>query len=138
MIFQIAFHARFQIDFGEGAIDFGNDVDFGDIESATEVTLETGDIDWGAVDESNAGEIDFDISVKDSGITIESSGIEGGVAKNHEALTVIDSPTYREQFLDELFEVNMERSFDIILMRQKLRSTSVNIISTKSIFFVFP
>lgn len=96
-----------QIDFGEGEgeIDFGNDIDFGDIGSASEVTLETGDIDWGAVDEPNA-EIDFDISIKDSGITIESSGMEGGVARNTEALTVLDSPNHREQFLDELFEVN--------------------------------
>lgn len=94
-----------QIDFGEGEIDFGNDIDFADIGSATEVTLETGDIDWGAVDEPNAAEIDFDISIKDIGITIESSGMEGGVAKNNEALTVLDSPNHREQFLDELFEV---------------------------------
>lgn len=43
--------------------------------------------------------------MKDSGITVESSGMEGGVAKNNEALTVLDSPNYREQFLDELFEV---------------------------------
>lgn len=96
-----------EIDFGEGdgEIDFGNDIDFSAIESGEEVTLETGDIDWG-LDEPNAEEINFDISLKDSGITIESSGMEGGVARNHEALTVLDSPNYREQVLDELFEVN--------------------------------
>lgn len=98
-----------EIDFGEvegdGEIDFGNDIDFGAIESENEVTLETGDIDWG-LDEPNTDEINFDISLKDNGITIESSGMEGGVARNNEALTVLDSPTYREQFLDELFEVN--------------------------------
>lgn len=96
-----------EIDFGEGEgeIDFGNDIDFGAIESGSEVTLETGDIDWG-LDEPNTDEINFDISLKDSGITIESSGMEGGIARNNEALTVLDSPSYREQFLDELFEVN--------------------------------
>lgn len=98
-----------QIDFGEGEIDFGNDIDFGDMGSGEEVTLETGDIDWGADDEANAAEIDFDISIKDSGITIESSGMEGGVAKNNEALSVLDSPNHREQFLDELFEVKFEK-----------------------------
>lgn len=77
--------------------------------SGEEVTLETGDIDWGADDEANAAEIDFDISIKDSGITIESSGMEGGVAKNYEALSVLDSPNHREQFLDELFEVKFEK-----------------------------
>ncbi|XP_055320971.1 CDK5RAP3-like protein [Sitodiplosis mosellana] len=96
-----------EIDFGEGdggEIDFVNDIDFGGIESGSEVTLQTGDIDWG-LDEPNAEEIDFDISLKDSGITIESSGMAGGVARNNEALTVLDSPIYREQFLDELFEL---------------------------------
>lgn len=72
----------------------------------SEVKLETGDIDWG-IEESNADEINFDISLKDAGITVESSGIEGGVAKNNEALTVLDHPNYCEQFLDELFEVNL-------------------------------
>lgn len=67
--------------------------------------LETGDIDWG-IEETNDNEINFDISLKDTGITIESSGMEGGVAKNNEALSVLDHPHYRDQFLDELFEVN--------------------------------
>lgn len=98
-----------EIDFGDGnagEIDFGNDIDFGGIESGNEVTLETGDIDWG-IDEPNADEINFDISLKDSGITIESSGMEGGVARNKDALSILDNPIYREQFLDELFEVNL-------------------------------
>lgn len=72
---------------------------------ASDVKLETGDIDWG-IEESDANKINFDISLKDSDITIESSGMEGGVAKNNEALTVLDHPIYREQFSDELFEVN--------------------------------
>lgn len=95
-----------EIDLGEsdGGIDFGNDIDFGDIGNGDGVSLETGDIDWG-VDEPNADEISFEISLKDSGITVESSGMEGGIARNHEALTVLDNPNYREQFLDELFEV---------------------------------
>lgn len=66
--------------------------------------LEGGEIDWG-VDESNGEEIDFNISLQDSGITVEGSGMSGGVARNSDALTVLDSPSYREQFLDELFEV---------------------------------
>lgn len=99
-----------QIDFGgdddgNGEIDFGNDIDFGELNDPNaDVTLQTGDIDWG-IDESNADEINFDISLKDSAITVESSGMEGGVARNSEALTVLDSPIHREQFLDELFEV---------------------------------
>lgn len=50
-------------------------------------------------------EIDYNISLEDSGIKVESSGLAGGVAKNDQALTILDSPSYRDQFLDELFEV---------------------------------
>lgn len=92
------------IDFGEADIDFGEDIDFGDVQNATDVNLETGNINWGDDDAVDA-DINFDIALKDSGITVESSGMEGGVAKNTEALTVLDSPNHREQFLDELFEV---------------------------------
>lgn len=89
-----------QIDFGEGEIDFGNDIDFGE-----NVTLdEGGDIDWGE-DPGAGNEIDFNISLEDSGIKVEGSGLAGGVAKSDQALTILDSPSYREQFLDELLEV---------------------------------
>lgn len=89
-----------QINFGDGEIDFGDDIDFGE-----NVVLDAGgDINWG--DEPVAADdIDFDISLEDSGIKVESSGLAGGVAKNDQALTILDSPSYREQFLDELFEV---------------------------------
>lgn len=68
--------------------------------------METGEIDWGA-DEPNNIEIDVDFSAANLGITVESSGLAGGVAKNAEALTVLDSPVHFEQFLDELFEVKI-------------------------------
>lgn len=65
--------------------------------------METGDIDWG-IEDTGAAEIDIS-SVDIQGITLEDSGMAGGVAKGNEALTVLDNPVYREQFLDELFEV---------------------------------
>ncbi|KAJ9598386.1 hypothetical protein L9F63_010908, partial [Diploptera punctata] len=92
----------------EGEIDFGdldngnvNEIDFGD------VTLEEGEIDWGMNVESpeNNEEIDFNISLDESGIVVESSGTEGGVAKDKEALTVLDNPVTRNRFIDELMEV---------------------------------
>jgi hypothetical protein len=36
---------------------------------------------------------------------IESSGTEGGVAKDKEALTILDNPETRNTFIDELMEV---------------------------------
>lgn len=95
-----------EIDFGDedaGEIDFGDDIDIGE---ENEVQLEAGEIDWGD-DEgaANAQQIDFDISLEDSGIKVESSGFAGGVARNEEALSLLDSPSHRDQFLDELFEL---------------------------------
>lgn len=78
------------------------------------MTLESGDIDWG--DDGNADsaadKIDFDISLKESGIEVQSSGLAGGIAKNEEALLILDSPQYRERFIDELFEVSLCMPFN--------------------------
>lgn len=98
IILNFSINYYFQIDFGEGEIDFG------DINNGNDVALEGGEIDWG-IEESNGAEVDFNISLQDSGITVEGCGMSGGVARNSDALTVLDSPSYREQFLDELFEV---------------------------------
>jgi hypothetical protein len=43
--------------------------------------------------------------LEESGIVVEDSGISGGVAKNEEAYSILDSPVHREQFLDEIYEV---------------------------------
>jgi hypothetical protein len=95
------------IDFGdEGEINFGDDseaINFGE-----DVDLEVGNIDWGNVDPA-AGDanpdINFDISLEESGIVVEGSGNEGGVARGEEAYSLLDSPKYRDKVLDELFEL---------------------------------
>lgn len=84
-----------QIDFGDGENIYGNEIDFGDAGNAAE-------IDWG----TNQDIEEHDDKLQDdNGITIESGGFVGSVARNENAFTVLDSPSYREQFLDELFEV---------------------------------
>lgn len=98
--------ANTQIDFGdEQQIDFGGTIDFGD--ATGEVNLEVGDIDWGdgtvAVEDSQ--DIDFSISLEESGIVVEDAGMSGGVAKDDEAFLILDSPQYRDVVLDELYEL---------------------------------
>lgn len=94
-------HGGAQIDFGDGGIDFGA------VEG--EVNLEVGDIDWGAPEEgeaaANVNEIDFNISLEESGIVVEGDGNAGGVAKGEEAYSILDSPVYREKFINELLEL---------------------------------
>lgn len=81
-------------------------IDYGDL-NAGDVTLETGDIDWGDIETIEPAEIDYNISLEDSGIKVEGSGLAGGVAKGDEALSLLDSPSHRDQFLDEIFEVKI-------------------------------
>ena len=59
-------------------------------------------------------EIDFSISLEESGIVVESSGTEGGVAKGKEALTLLDNPVSRNKFIDELMEVSTVYKLEIL------------------------
>ncbi|KZC07753.1 CDK5 regulatory subunit-associated protein 3, partial [Dufourea novaeangliae] len=89
------------IDFGE--IDLNADVDLGD-----NVNLEDGgEIDWGDgnVVEDAPGDIDYNISLEESGIVVEAAGHEGGVATGTEAYTILDNPTTRSDFINQLFEL---------------------------------
>ncbi|XP_058058202.1 CDK5RAP3-like protein [Anopheles bellator] len=95
------------IDFGDngGNIDFGTDenIDFGDALGADQ---DAGEIDWGAPGEEQlVHEVDPNISLAESGIVVEEDGHAGGVAKGPEAYTVLDSPTYRDRFTNDLLEL---------------------------------
>ncbi|XP_034234687.1 CDK5 regulatory subunit-associated protein 3 [Thrips palmi] len=96
-------------------IDFGDGIDFGDssggIDFGEDVQVETGDIDWGSGDgiqidsSSGAEEIDFNISLEESGIEVQGGGLEGGVASGNEALNLLDNPVTRMDFINDLLEV---------------------------------
>lgn len=88
---------NFQIDFG----DIGGEIDFG-VENV--VVEDNGAIDWGDVGEP---ELIADISLEESGIVVADSGLDGGVAREEEAFTVLDNPIHRDQFMDEVFEVRL-------------------------------
>ncbi|KAF3425618.1 hypothetical protein E2986_13097 [Frieseomelitta varia] len=88
------------IDFGE--IDINGDINFGD------VNLEVGgEIDWGNgnLEEAVAGDIDYNISLEESGIVVEAAGHEGGNATGTEAYTILDNPPTRDDFINQLFEL---------------------------------
>ncbi|XP_047531996.1 CDK5 regulatory subunit-associated protein 3 [Vanessa atalanta] len=96
-----------QIDFGESTIDFGAedtsaDIDFGDGDAG-------GEIDWGNIDVAPA-EVDVSadvaaISLDESGIVVEEQGVGGGVARGRDALTLLDNTPTRNQFIDQLVEL---------------------------------
>lgn len=121
-----------QLDFGENQeIDFGGEVDFGDdlAANAGEVNLDVGEIDWGAGDgEVNFDnqDVNFDISLEESGIVVEDAGMTGGIAKDDEAFTLLDSPSYRDTILDEIYELE---AFLKIRLYELANSDKVHIIS---------
>ncbi|CAH2085801.1 unnamed protein product [Euphydryas editha] len=96
-----------QIDFGDNAIDFGSEntsgeIDFGDGDTG-------GEIDWGNIDVAPA-DVDVSaevaaISLDESGIVIEEQGVGGGVARGRDALSLLDNTTTRNQFIDQLVEL---------------------------------
>ncbi|XP_059054573.1 CDK5RAP3-like protein [Achroia grisella] len=97
-----------QIDFGDNAIDFGSidtaaAIDFGEGDAAVE-------IDWGNIDVGPADSVDIsssiaEVSLEESGIVVEEQGMGGGVARGKDALTLLDNPTTRNQFIDQLVEL---------------------------------
>jgi len=106
------------IDFGDddGQIDFGDDtagdddgIDFGDEGQIDFGGDDVGEIDFG---EDVSGEIDFGDgvvleldNVDTSAIVVEEGGIQGGVARDDEALSLLDNRRTRTLILDELEEL---------------------------------
>ena len=103
------------IDFGDGSIDFGgggggDPIDFGG--NVDDVELDSGaDIDWGNLsgsqDEAGGGEIDW--STADDAtidITVEDGGVSGGIARDSDALSLLDNRRTRTLILDELAELD--------------------------------
>ncbi|KAH8314316.1 hypothetical protein KR059_000988, partial [Drosophila kikkawai] len=101
-------------------IDFGTDdngggtsstvsaeiIDYGDFGSVDLQETDGANIDWGIESAPAAAvEINFDIPVEEYGIVVEGTGMDGGTAKGDQAYTLLDSPNYRDRFLDEIYEL---------------------------------
>ncbi|XP_053966100.1 CDK5RAP3-like protein isoform X1 [Anastrepha ludens] len=92
------------IDFGEFTFEDNNSP----LEEEDAVNLDenSADIDWGIESEPSAAvEINFDIPIEEYGIVVEGAGMDGGIAKGEQAFTILDSPSYRDRFLDEIYEL---------------------------------
>lgn len=122
-----------QIDFGDpGEIDFGSlstdAIDFGDGDHAG------GEIDWGGVDaDVNVDPVDLSadlgaISLSESGIVVESDGVSGGAARGADALSVLDAPSTRAQFLQQLLELESFLKMRLYESTQSASSQSFSLI----------
>ncbi|XP_037073782.1 CDK5 regulatory subunit-associated protein 3-like [Pollicipes pollicipes] len=110
-----------QIDFGDdGGIDFGDsaEIDFGDDAAGGDAG---GDIDWGGIEVEEGSEVPAQepvdlTAVEVAGITVEHSGLEGGVARDTEALSLLDNPHTRTVIVNELMELEtflMQRAVEM-------------------------
>ncbi|EDW85782.1 uncharacterized protein Dwil_GK23252 [Drosophila willistoni] len=133
-------------DSGKEAINAGNEIDFGtDDNGGTSSTVSAeiidygdfgnvdlpetdgGNIDWGIESApTDAVEINFDIPVEEYGIVVEGTGMDGGTAKGDQAYTLLDSPTYRDRFFDEIYELESFLRLRLFELNQ-LESSASNI-----------
>nr|CAG4638515.1 EOG090X07S9 [Cyclestheria hislopi] len=112
------------IDFGADTIDFGGDtIDFGN-----DINLDTGDIDWGRVDVINDEPVLVDElgSLDDAGIVVEEAGVEGGVARDHEALSLLDYAKTRSAVMDDLCELEAFLKMRLVEMQSGSNQCSLN------------
>lgn len=96
-------------------IDFGDDIDFGDVNTETNIDfavtpMSEGDIDWGTLntiedDFEIVDHVDLDINLEESGIVVEKSGLDGGIAKGNDAYTILDNPNTQDLVLNDLMEL---------------------------------
>uniref|UniRef100_A0A1B6L5Z9 CDK5 regulatory subunit-associated protein 3 n=1 Tax=Graphocephala atropunctata TaxID=36148 RepID=A0A1B6L5Z9_9HEMI len=63
------------------------------------------EIDWGDMDNNISYDIDYGITLEESGIEVDNEESTVGMAKGKNALTVLDNPETREQFINQLLEL---------------------------------
>lgn len=96
-------------------IDFGDDIDFGDVNTESNIDfavtpMSEGDIDWGTLntiedDFEIVDHVDLDINLEESGIVVEKSGLDGGVAKGNDAYSILDNPRTQDLISNDLMEL---------------------------------
>ncbi|XP_023013682.2 CDK5 regulatory subunit-associated protein 3 [Leptinotarsa decemlineata] len=106
-----------KIDFGdadtgdnEANIDFDIDTDNGSIDFGDITVSEEQDIDWGSSSNGEDGfeivtHADLEVNLEESGIVVEKAGIDGGVARGEETLSILDNPKTQEQIINNLMEL---------------------------------
>uniref|UniRef100_A0A0K2UEH9 CDK5 regulatory subunitassociated protein 3like [Bombus terrestris] n=1 Tax=Lepeophtheirus salmonis TaxID=72036 RepID=A0A0K2UEH9_LEPSM len=90
--------------------DGDNEIDFGEYGEIDLGEGENGKIDWGNFDSEeelgeSSQEINWDDVITADNIVVEEGGIDGGIARNEEALSLLDNRRTRILLLDELSEL---------------------------------
>ncbi|KAF2347949.1 CDK5 regulatory subunit-associated protein 3 [Trinorchestia longiramus] len=110
------------IDFGEdgGNIDFGDGVTAGDeidFGGSGEDQIDFGEDDTTGIDFGDSGAIDWGAAgAAAAEITVEDSGVSGGVARESEALSLLLNPTTRSKILNDLYELEAFLKYRLVEM----------------------
>ncbi|XP_071443641.1 CDK5 regulatory subunit-associated protein 3 isoform X2 [Hetaerina americana] len=136
----VQFDDEEQVDQNDEKIDFGGEaIDFSTVNECTsktdddQIDFGEGGIDWGTVDEAidwntvdGISKIDLaDVTLNESGIVVEETGMSGGVARLKEAYTLLDNPETRYKLMDELLELE---SFLLIRLSEMAASDTDHLI----------
>lgn len=125
----------------DNEIDFGDDrpIDFGDISSNNFDIEVKPNIEWNSTPSTDedfeiVSHTDIEISLEESGIVVEKAGVDEGVARGVEALTLLDNSVTRDQIIDELMELEafvkmrlfeLSSDTDILAMSQMQNASTV-------------
>ncbi|XP_065212865.1 CDK5 regulatory subunit-associated protein 3 [Planococcus citri] len=95
------------------------------------------EIDWD-ISEVNDTDIDYGISLEESGIEVETAEKETNVARGVEAYTVLDNPKTRDEFISQLMELQsflkmrlletQKDSVGLSLMNEQVQESSENLV----------
>ncbi|XP_014299530.2 CDK5 regulatory subunit-associated protein 3 [Microplitis demolitor] len=89
------------IDFGDTNDNPYNLNDFDEFHDNIKVDWNTNDLEF-----ENKKKIDINMPFEESGITVESINLKDGIATGNEALRILDNPETRNDFIDQLLELN--------------------------------
>ncbi|KAJ8959360.1 hypothetical protein NQ318_022046 [Aromia moschata] len=92
----------------EGPEHESDSIDFGDNVGEIDFEISTDDnaIDFGETAGGENQDIDWEVNLEESGIVVEKSGLDGGVATGDEALSLLDNPKTHEQIINNLVELS--------------------------------
>lgn len=123
--------ANDEIDFGDSP---SEEIDF----SLLDISSGNGEgvVDWGNANTDDGFEIVDSANLEESGIVVENSDLDHGIARGKDALTILDNPedNMRDAVINELFELDaflkmrlfeMSNESDLLSMSQMQEASSV-------------
>ncbi|XP_025208456.1 CDK5 regulatory subunit-associated protein 3 [Melanaphis sacchari] len=92
------------------------------IEEDVKDTTDDEEIDWGDL-ENPSEDIDYGISLEESGIVVENVQTDGSIARGNEALTLLDNFKTKNEFMNDILELESFLSMRLLELSNETNST---------------